>query len=39
MCVELTAIDEQAFKNLWRSIGVSVDWSYEYSTISKEAQP
>jgi len=38
LCVELTAIDEQAFKNLWRSIGVSVDWSYEYSTISKEAQ-
>jgi len=24
LCVELTAIDEQAFKNLWRSIGVSV---------------
>ena len=38
LCVELTAIDEQAFKDLWRSIGVSVDWSYEYSTISKEAQ-
>jgi len=38
LCVELTATDEQAFKDLWRSIGVSVDWSYEYSTISKEAQ-
>jgi len=38
LCIELTATDEQAFKDLWRSIGVSVDWSYEYSTISKEAQ-
>jgi valyl-tRNA synthetase len=38
LCVELTARDEQAFKDLWRAIGVSVDWNYEYSTISKEAQ-
>jgi valyl-tRNA synthetase len=38
LCVELTARDEQAFKDLWRAVGVSVDWSYEYSTISKEAQ-
>ncbi len=38
LCVERTATDEEAFKDLWRSIGVSVDWSYEYSTISKEAQ-
>jgi valyl-tRNA synthetase len=38
LCVELTASDEQAFKELWRAIGVSVDWSYEYSTISHEAQ-
>ena len=38
LCVELTAIDEEAFKKLWRAIGVSIDWSFEYSTISKEAQ-
>jgi valyl-tRNA synthetase len=38
LCVELTATDEVAFKNLWRAIGVSVDWDYEYSTISKDAQ-
>ena len=38
LCVELTATDEVAFKNLWRAIGVSVDWGFEYSTISKEAQ-
>ena len=38
LCLELTAKDEEAFKDLWRAIGVSVDWGYEYSTISKEAQ-
>jgi len=38
LCVELTAIDEEAFKQLWRAIGVSIDWSFEYSTISKDAQ-
>ena len=38
LCLELTAKDEEAFKSLWRAIGVSVDWGYEYSTISKEAQ-
>ena len=38
LCVELTAIDEEAYKKLWRAIGVSIDWSFEYSTISKEAQ-
>jgi valyl-tRNA synthetase len=38
LCVELTATDEEAFKGLWRAIGVSVDWDYEYSTISKGAQ-
>jgi valyl-tRNA synthetase len=38
LCLALTAKDEEAFKTLWRAIGVSVDWGYEYSTISKEAQ-
>jgi valyl-tRNA synthetase len=38
LCVQLTAIDEEAFKSLWRAIGVSIDWSLEYSTISPEAQ-
>ena len=27
-----------AFKNLWRHLGISVDWSLEYTTISPEAQ-
>src|SRR5512147_1922725 len=33
LCLELTRQDEEAFKNLWRRIGLSVDWSLEYSTI------
>ncbi|HXC19196.1 MAG TPA: valine--tRNA ligase, partial [Acidimicrobiales bacterium] len=38
LCIKLTAIDEEAFKNLWRAIGISIDWSFEYSTISNEAR-
>jgi valyl-tRNA synthetase len=34
LCQLLTAIDEVAFKNLWRQLGVSVDWDFEYTTIS-----
>ena len=34
----MTAVDEEAFKKLWRFLGISVDWSLEYTTISKEAQ-
>ncbi|MCC6766037.1 MAG: valine--tRNA ligase [Deltaproteobacteria bacterium] len=33
LCLELTRQDEEAFKALWRRIGLSVDWSLEYSTI------
>ncbi|MGA7834057.1 MAG: valine--tRNA ligase [Acidimicrobiales bacterium] len=38
LCLALTAIDEEAFKTLWRYLGVSVDWSLEYTTISPVAQ-
>ncbi|MHB2028752.1 MAG: valine--tRNA ligase [Acidimicrobiales bacterium] len=38
LCHRLTRVDEEAFKHLWRFLGVSVDWSLEYSTISKAAQ-
>ena len=34
LCVKLTAEDEKAFKSLWQRLGLSVDWSQEYSTIS-----
>ena len=38
LCHQLTATDEEVFKNLWRHLGVSIDWSLEYSTISSHAQ-
>ncbi|MDE3223067.1 MAG: class I tRNA ligase family protein, partial [Acidobacteriota bacterium] len=38
LCVQLTAADEEVFKELWRHLGVSIDWTLEYSTISPHAQ-
>ena len=38
LCTRLTAIDEEAFKGLWRFLGLSVDWTLEYSTISPHAR-
>ncbi len=38
LCHRLTAADEEVFKNLWRHLGISIDWSLEYSTISSHAQ-
>src|ERR1700693_1100993 len=33
LCQRLTAEDELAFKALWQRLGLSVDWSLEYSTV------
>ena len=33
LCEELTAADEKAFENLFRHIGLSVDWTRTYATI------
>ncbi|MBB5785003.1 valine--tRNA ligase [Nonomuraea jabiensis] len=38
LCHKLTALDEQAFEEVWRRVGLSVDWSLLYTTISDEAQ-
>ncbi|MBK5256099.1 MAG: valine--tRNA ligase [Vicinamibacteria bacterium] len=38
LCVKLTAEDEKAFKTLWQRLGLSVDWSQEYSTISEHSR-
>ncbi|HEY5112466.1 MAG TPA: valine--tRNA ligase [Acidimicrobiales bacterium] len=38
LCLLLTSIDEETFKTLWRNLGISVDWSLEYTTISPHAQ-
>ena len=38
LCEQLTEIDEQVFEDLWRRLGLSVDWSLTYTTIGEVAQ-
>ena len=38
LCNRLTAEDEKAFEHLWRYLGLSVDWSMTYATISPRTQ-
>ncbi|TMR30327.1 valine--tRNA ligase [Nonomuraea zeae] len=38
LCHKLTAVDEQAFEEVWRRVGLSVDWSLLYTTISDESR-
>ena len=38
LCLRLTETDEQAFEELWRGLGLSVDWSMTYTTIGQRAQ-
>ena len=38
LCLRLTETDEQAFEDLWRHLGLSVDWSMTYTTIGEAAQ-
>ncbi len=38
LCVRLTAEDEGIFEELWRQLGLSVDWSHTYATIGRRAQ-
>jgi len=38
LCERLTAEDEKQFEELWRTLGLSVDWSLTYRTIGDEAQ-
>jgi len=37
LCERLTVEDEKQFEALWRSLGLSVDWSQTYRTIGQEA--
>jgi valyl-tRNA synthetase len=37
LCERLTQIDEQAFEDLWRRLGLSVDWSTLYTTVSSSS--
>jgi valyl-tRNA synthetase len=34
LCTKLTHEDEKAFEQLWKHLGLSVDWSMTYATIS-----
>ncbi|WP_167142258.1 valine--tRNA ligase [Canibacter zhoujuaniae] len=34
LCEALTEEDEKHFEELWRTLGLSVDWSHQYRTIS-----
>ncbi|MDO3394808.1 valine--tRNA ligase [Nocardioides sp. SOB44] len=38
LCEELVAQDEEVFESLWRTLGLSVDWSQHYTTIGPKAQ-
>jgi len=38
LCERLTALDEQAFEDVWRRVGLSVDWSLLYTTISDDSR-
>jgi valyl-tRNA synthetase len=38
LCERLTSLDEQAFEQVWRRLGLSVDWSTQYQTIGENAR-
>jgi valyl-tRNA synthetase len=38
LCERLTSLDEQAFEQVWRRLGLSVDWSTQYQTIGGNAR-
>jgi valyl-tRNA synthetase len=38
LCIRLTGEDEKAFEQLWRHLGLSVDWAMTYATIGPDAQ-
>lgn len=38
LCLKETKEVEKEFKSLWQKIGLSIDWSKTYSTISKEVR-
>lgn len=37
LCERLTVEDEKQFEDLWRALGLSVDWSQTYRTIGEES--
>ena len=37
-CSQVTADDELAFENLWRKLGLSIDWTQTYATIDEHCR-
>ena len=38
LCLKETQLGAEAYKNLWRLLGISVDWTKTYSTINEHCQ-
>ena len=38
LCTALTVEDEHAFEQLWRRLGLSIDWNLTYATIGRQAR-
>jgi valyl-tRNA synthetase len=38
LCARLTVEDERVFEDLWRHLGLSVDWGLTYATISPDSR-
>jgi valyl-tRNA synthetase len=38
LCTRQTIEDERGYEELWRRLGLSYDWSYQYSTIGETAR-
>ncbi|SJM62029.1 valine--tRNA ligase [Gulosibacter sp. 10] len=38
LCLELTQEDEQAYEQLWRKLGLSIDWRQSYRTIDDNSR-
>ena len=38
LCEQLVEEDEQVFEDLWRTLGLSVDWKQHYTTIGPKSQ-
>ena len=38
LCEQLTAVDEEAFEDVWQALGLSVDWSMTYTTIEERSR-
>jgi valyl-tRNA synthetase len=38
LCNELVQQDEAVFEALWRTLGLSFDWNYQYTTIGRTSQ-